>query len=149
MFWLVVFEYERRNSNDMTVTRRSSSNTCYVFETIRSCWLYNIDTLSHGQLLLDSVSSKLNFILFRWNFISRKNVHSRKFHAHLPMLGVISWRVFLSLRLRRVWWYQRGNQNPYIEEEQTTQWSKDTKGVIRIRISKKNRQHNGQKIPKG
>ena len=24
--------------------------------------------------------------------------------------------------LRRVWIYQRGNQNPYIEEEQTTQW---------------------------
>ena len=41
--------------------------------------------------------------------------------------------------------YQRGNQNPYIEEEQTTQWPKDTKEVIRIRISKKNRQHNGQK----
>ena len=45
--------------------------------------------------------------------------------------------------------YQRDNQNPYIEEEQTTQWSKDTKGAIRIRISKKKRQHNGQKIPKG
>ena len=45
--------------------------------------------------------------------------------------------------------YQRGNQNPYIEEEQTTQWPKDTKGVIRICITKKNRQHNGQKIPKG
>ena len=30
-----------------------------------------------------------------------------------------------------------GNQNPYIEEEQTTQWAKDTKGVIRIHISKK------------
>ena len=26
------------------------------------------------------------------------------------------------LILRRVWRYQRGNQNPYIEEEQTTQW---------------------------
>ena len=53
------------------------------------------------------------------------------------------------------------NQNPYLEEEQTTQWSKeqgqkdkqrstkeefeDTKGLIRIRIWKKNRQHNGQK----
>jgi hypothetical protein len=24
--------------------------------------------------------------------------------------------------LRRVWRYQRGNQNQYIEEEQTTQW---------------------------
>ena len=29
--------------------------------------------------------------------------------------------------------YQRGNQNPLIEEEQKTQWSKDTKEVIRIR----------------
>jgi hypothetical protein len=45
--------------------------------------------------------------------------------------------------------YQRGNQNPYIEEEQTTQWPKDIKGAIRIRISKKNKQHNGQKISKG
>jgi hypothetical protein len=45
--------------------------------------------------------------------------------------------------------YQKGKQNPYIEEKQTTQWPKDTTGVIRIRISKKNRQHNGQKIPKG
>jgi hypothetical protein len=43
--------------------------------------------------------------------------------------------------------YQRSNQNPYIEEEQTAQWSKDTRGVTRNRISKKNRQHNGQKIP--
>jgi phage FluMu protein Com len=45
--------------------------------------------------------------------------------------------------------YQRGNQNLYIEEEHTPQWSKDTKGAIRICISKKNIQHNGQKIPKG
>jgi hypothetical protein len=33
-----------------------------------------------------------------------------------------------------------------IEEEQARQWPKDTKGAIRIRISKKNRQDNGQKI---
>ena len=26
---------------------------------------------------------------------------------------------------RRAWIYQRGNQNPYIEEEQTTQWPKE------------------------
>jgi hypothetical protein len=57
----------------------------------------------------------------------------------------------------RVWRHQRGSQNPYIEDEQTTQWSKekfeDTKGVVRICISKTNRQHNGQKkslkTPKG
>jgi hypothetical protein len=26
---------------------------------------------------------------------------------------------------RTIWRYQRGNQNPYIEEEQTTQWQKE------------------------
>jgi hypothetical protein len=52
------------------------------------------------------------------------------------------------MTIRRIWRYQRGNQNPYIKKEQTTQWPQDTKGVIRIRISKKNRQHNGHKIPK-
>jgi hypothetical protein len=26
---------------------------------------------------------------------------------------------------KRVWRYQRGNQNPYIETEQTTQWPKE------------------------
>ena len=30
-----------------------------------------------------------------------------------------------SIGTRRVWRYQRGNQNPYIEEEQTTQWPKE------------------------
>jgi hypothetical protein len=30
-----------------------------------------------------------------------------------------------SFQLRRVWRYQRGNQNPKIEEEQTTQWPKE------------------------
>ena len=45
--------------------------------------------------------------------------------------------------------YQRCNHNPYIEEEHTTQWSKDTKGALRICISKKNIQRNGQQIPKG
>jgi len=27
--------------------------------------------------------------------------------------------------IRRVWRYQRGNQNPYSEKEQTTQWPKE------------------------
>ena len=39
--------------------------------------------------------------------------------------------------IRRVWRYQRGNQNPYIEEEQTTQWPKEksTKGQTTIHIT--------------
>ena len=45
--------------------------------------------------------------------------------------------------------YQKGNQNLFIEEEQTTQWPKDTNRVIRICLLKKNKQHNGQKILTG
>ena len=35
------------------------------------------------------------------------------------------------------------------KKNRTTHWLKDTKGVMRIHKSKRNRQHNGQKIPKG
>jgi hypothetical protein len=52
------------------------------------------------------------------------------------------------LCVRKAWRYQRGNQNKYIKEEQTTQCPNDTKEVIRISISKRNREHNSQKIPK-
>jgi hypothetical protein len=49
---------------------------------------------------------------------------------------IIFWDFFFSLKiflnetfslwtLRRVWRYQRGNWNPYIEEEQRTQWPKE------------------------
>jgi len=58
---------------------------------------------------------------------------------HSPMvtsekLGLIYWTkincnkhcwINYILLLRKVWRYQRGNQNPYIEEEQTTQWPKE------------------------
>jgi hypothetical protein len=33
--------------------------------------------------------------------------------------------ILVTNTVRRVWRYQRGNQNPYIEEEQTTQWPKE------------------------
>jgi hypothetical protein len=41
---------------------------------------------------------------------------------------------FLFKIIGRVWRYQRGNNNPYIEEEQTTQWPKEksTKGQTTI-----------------
>jgi hypothetical protein len=34
-------------------------------------------------------------------------------------------RFVLLDKVRRVWRYQRGNHNPYIEDEQTTQWPKE------------------------
>ena len=55
--------------------------------------------------------------------------------------------LFYSVATRRVWRYQRCNQNPYIEEIQTTQWpkEKDKKKYRQHNGQKKYRQHNGQK----
>ena len=41
---------------------------------------------------------------------------------------------YSTFQYRRVCKYERGNQNPYIEEEQTTQWPKEksTKGQTKI-----------------
>jgi hypothetical protein len=42
------------------------------------------------------------------------------------MLMYIPYPIYMKFSaLRRVWRYKRGNQNPYIEEEQTTQWPKE------------------------
>ena len=45
--------------------------------------------------------------------------------------------------------YQRGNENPLNLRRTDNTMDKDTKAVMRIRKSKKNRQHNDQKIPNG
>ena len=42
----------------------------------------------------------------------------------LTASGMLS-HAFPSIFVSRVWRYQRGNQNQYIEEEQTTQWSNE------------------------
>ena len=41
----------------------------------------------------------------------------------IPVLLSVYSRFLLAIR--RVWRYQMGNQNPYSEEEQTTQWPKE------------------------
>ena len=38
--------------------------------------------------------------------------------------------------LRRVWRYQRGNQNQHVEEEQTTQWPKEKVQTNKQRFTK-------------
>ena len=42
----------------------------------------------------------------------------------------------MKLVVRRVWRYQRGNQNPYNEEEQTTQWPKEKAQKDKQRFTK-------------
>ena len=67
-------------------------------------------------------------------------------NATFNNISVISWRSVLLVEetwapeenhrpvARTVWRYQRGNQNPYIEEEQTTQWPKVQEDKQRLTI---------------
>jgi len=48
---------------------------------------------------------------------------------------LLFYRIPLKL-IRRVWRYQRGNQNPYIEEKQITQWPKETVQMDKQRSTK-------------
>jgi len=51
----------------------------------------------------------------------------------LKLLDVIACDVFV---LRSVWRHQRGNQNPYIDEEQKTQWPKEKVQMDKQRSAK-------------
>jgi hypothetical protein len=48
-------------------------------------------------------------------------VHTREYMCKFSIVITHMGHGFIYSSLRRVWRYQRGNQNPYIEEEQTTQ----------------------------
>jgi hypothetical protein len=54
------------------------------------------------------------------------NIRSRSWYVLLYItMSFTNWGLhFVQFAIRRVWRYKRGNQNPYIEEEQTTQWPK-------------------------
>jgi len=62
-----------------------------------------------------NASCALNVILSRFLFLEIRSLIPRR--SYLQKYYIVC--------LRRVWRYQRGNQNPYIEEEQTTQWPKE------------------------
>jgi len=47
------------------------------------------------------------------------------FHGHRKLDSTLKIKYSKTCLIWRVWRYQRGNQNPYIEEEQTTQWPRE------------------------
>ena len=64
----------------------------------------------------------LNFVVWRYQWKQRKLVFNEyKFTVYVQKRKWAN----LPLSLRRVWRYQRGKQNPYIEEKQTIQWPKE------------------------
>jgi hypothetical protein len=67
-------------------------------------------------------------VLLRIQFNNTQNqlniVITRFIKFWLPISKLFHIMFYFSRFVRRVWRYQRGNQNPYIEEEQATQWLK-------------------------
>jgi hypothetical protein len=62
-----------------------------------------------------------------YNWLLCNNHDHTKWYCMLPTIkqifGIaILWYWVYIINIRRVWRYQRCNQNPYIEEEQTIQW---------------------------
>ena len=61
-----------------------------------------------------------------WKTLKEKRHEIDLFHPYIQyQLLVLFIFVVAVLIIRRVWRYQRSNQNPYIEEDQTTQWPKE------------------------
>ena len=79
---------------------------------------------------------------------SHKSKKNRQYnHQKIPkeQLEAVNQRRTDNITIKR---YERNNQKPKIKEEQTIQRPKVTKGTIRSRKSKKNRQYNDEKIRK-
>ena len=95
--------------------------------------LYFRSTLIQSQVLVDFVRVAQSFVycvmFYRPLFVFSSPFSFWLLHQRISRNADI-WLNNMSHKnltnaLRRVWRYQRGNHNPYIEEEQTTQWPKE------------------------
>jgi hypothetical protein len=70
-----------------------------------------------------AVLERINFKFMEDNW-SKVKIRQKCNRANIAKHWCIKILFFSLCRIfnRRVWRYQRGNQNPYIKEEQTTQW---------------------------
>ena len=81
---------------------------------------YNFQTILSGELL--------------WKIIVKI-----KMHSSITKMTSTRWITTVGILKplgRWAWRYQRGNQNPYIEEEQTTQWPKEKVQKVKQRSTK-------------
>jgi hypothetical protein len=86
----------------------------------------------HSSSLIHSHCSVLTCCFcYRWYVCSQQServckniVITRFIKFWLPISKLFHIMFYFPRFVRRVWRYQRGNQNPYIEEEQATQWLK-------------------------
>ena len=86
----------------------------------------NIFVLKKLNFMLRRVEDTKGAIRIRISMKNRQH-NGQKKSLKIPKgqsESVYRWRTDNTMAKRRVWRYQSGNQNPYIDEEQTTQWPK-------------------------
>ena len=106
---------------------------CEPFTLVFFCfhfWYIN-DVLYLNEPINSATNNSLIHVFL---ILTAQWITAGKGHMHSYLLiAIISGHLALSITtnvfmlLRRVWRYQRGNQNPYIEKDQTTQWPKEKK----------------------
>ena len=99
----------------LEILHNSHKKYCGLFVLGRLCFS------THRGMCKMSIKDEINFPIVSYPFVC----------INIPVVPPYGYSMF---QYRRVCKYQRGNQNPYIEEEQTTQWPKEksTKGQTTI-----------------
>ena len=90
-------------------------------------WIIDVKALTHSYELTFTFSHMSTLFMLQSAEQRSKYLHKTSavpWRDNTGSLGIVG-AMQHTLPRRRVWIYQRGNQNPYIEEEQTTQWPKE------------------------
>ena len=105
----VSYSFYAENNWQQHMTCNSLKVRCSMLQGISS-WSLQLCRFPYGNLKLCSITS-----------FSPIWVTACKLYLIINIAEII----LTTCYLRRVWRYQRGNQNPHIEEEQTKQWPKE------------------------
>ena len=114
-------------------TALSYKNSCHTTLSYMNSWHTTLSYMNsrHTASYMNSCHTTLSYMNSRHTFFCMKSRHttSSYMNSHHALSYMNSCHTTLSYmncrHIRRVWRYQRGNQNPYIEEQQTTQWPKE------------------------
>jgi hypothetical protein len=110
---------------------RCLSFCTFFFWPKKYCGLFVLGRLcfsTHRGMYKMSIKDEINFPIVRYPFVC----------INIPVVPPYGYSRF---QYRRACKYQRGNQNPYIEEEQTTQWPKEFPCVLKNTVDLTQKDH--------
>jgi hypothetical protein len=110
--------------SQLNVSGRNNVSTCWLFLQLIILWKSNCTLVWYKEaqwvlveqyVYMQTVLS-VHILLFK----TKKETQFKQLRQSYPI-------TYATRYTKGVWIYQRGNQNPYIEEEHTTQWPNEKK----------------------